>query len=231
MTPPWWLFIDAGEGHAVLARACDRLAHRQLAGRKGQAVAGVDLHRAAAPCAHTRGTASPSTRPLRRCVAYCATRDSPCEPRPCDSASTSARAVTRAIALRWRRRACKRTLQPASRSFVRSATRLHASASSTLSAIRKLTRSLLSAETPAMCGVSSRFGQSSKCARPAAARCRRHRSPRRRGGRSRSAAASADLVDDAAARGVDQHGAALHRGDARRHRTGCASNRPAARAG
>ena len=38
----------------------------------------------------------------------------------------------------------------------------HAKASSTLSTIRKLTRSLLSAETPAMCGVSNRFGHSLK---------------------------------------------------------------------
>ena len=107
----------------------------------------------------------------------------------------------------------------------------HASASSTLSAIRKLTRSLASAVTPATCGVSSRFGQSSK--RGAAGsgslledvdrraaqvagtqRCRQRR-----------------LVDDAAARGVDQHRAGLHRRDALGIEQSARRRRPAARAG
>ena len=93
MTPQWWLFVTPTKRDAELARA-----RRSL-----RATASSQAANASPSCASTTaappllrddvGTAAPFTRPLRRWVAYCATRLRPCEASPCASASTSARAV------------------------------------------------------------------------------------------------------------------------------------------
>jgi hypothetical protein len=69
--------------------------------------------------------------------------------------------------------------------------------------------------TPAMCGVSSRLGQPSKCGLAASGSASNTSSAAPPSRPSRSASATAAIVDDAAARGVDQHRAAFHRRDAR----------------
>ena len=154
---------DAGERDAVLARALDRFAHRERARREREPAPRIDEHRAAALRATITGTASPSARPLRRCVAYCGTRDMPCDDEPCASASTSARAVRarhrRARAGARRARACARSLQLGEREPSACRHRRAPSAAATLSAISVDTRSFDSRVTPAMCGVRIRFGQ------------------------------------------------------------------------
>ena len=202
----------AGEGNTVRLRARDRLAHRELAGREGQATAGVDLHRGAtlARDARQRGAIDAAVLQMRGVLRH-------------------ARQAVRADALRLgEHERARGGLRPSLRLHPRAASArctsarssadrdLHRKASSTLSAIRKLTRSLLSAERPAMCGVSSRFGQSLKCS-DAGKRLGAEHVDRRTAERAAlQRCRQRHLIDDAAARGVDQHRALLHRRDAAR---------------
>jgi hypothetical protein len=88
-------------------------------------------------------------------------------------------------------------------------------ASATLSAINAETRVFESVDTPAMCGVSSRFGQPANGSTNPAARPRNiERSAAQLTGLERCG--DCHLVDDAAAGGVDEHRTSLHRRDARR---------------
>jgi hypothetical protein len=170
----------AGEGHAV-GRARRRSPRPRPARRPGRpGLRRVDQQRAALAAR----TVAPPHRRRGRCAGgwrTAATRDRPCEPRPCASASTSARAVAAAIAGWAPARCSAASTQPLGLGDRNKAHDF--SAVQHRSAIRKLTRSLDSAVTPAMCGVSSRFGQPWKCGLAGSGSVRRRRSRRRPGGR------------------------------------------------
>ena len=136
------------------------------------------------PCgAARRGSAAPSTRPLRRCVAYCAHAAQAVRAQALRFGAAPARARCLAPSRRWRRRAAARAATSAC-SFV-DGSELHASASSTLSAIRKrhaLVR--LGGDAGDVRRQQQVRAVLRSAARPAAARRRTRRSPRRRDGRS-----------------------------------------------
>ena len=95
-TPQWWLRTTP----AIATPCCSAAAIASATARSQAGKArppSASTTRAPPWRCNTRGSAAPLARPLRRWVQYCATRLSPCEPRPCDSASTSAWAVASAM--------------------------------------------------------------------------------------------------------------------------------------
>ena len=96
-TPQWWLCTTPAKATPFCRAASIASAiARSHAAKASPACASTST---APPLRRsTVGTAWPLARPLRKWVAYCPTRDRPCEPKPCDSASTSARAVACAMA-------------------------------------------------------------------------------------------------------------------------------------
>ena len=95
-TPQWWLRTTP-----AMAMPCSRAAATASSTASAQAANArpscASMSSAPPLRRSTCGCAAPLTRPLRKWVAYWATRLRPCDPKPCDSASTSARAVVRAM--------------------------------------------------------------------------------------------------------------------------------------
>ncbi len=96
-TPQWWLRLTPAKAMpCVRAVATASATARSQAGKARPSSASI---KSAPPLrCKTLAEAVPLTRPLDKCMAYCATRESPCEPRPWVSASTRARAVLAAMA-------------------------------------------------------------------------------------------------------------------------------------
>ena len=158
---------DAGEARR-LNRARARSPRSTANAQAGNArpAARVDQHRAAALAATTTGIAAPSARPLRRCVAYCGIRDTPCDASPCASARPAPRGRlppsrdSRPARVERARRDSGELGQRVARHRGRHATLAAAtSAAATFSAIIVDTRTFDSRVTPAMCGVRTRLGQ------------------------------------------------------------------------